>query len=107
MSEVILSYQLVEPGDYIAIDDARYVSRWISLPMRDDGIDGDVDAGDSTYTIVLPGELSVHRQLVRYRIMAKDDGGATVVTPFQDDPQPNFAFFAYDGIPEWLSLIHI
>ena len=33
--------------------------------------------------------------------MAKDDGGATVVTPFQDDPQPNFAFFAYDGIPEW------
>ena len=101
VSEVILSYQLVEPGDYIAIDDARYVSRWISLPMRDDGIAGDVDAGDSTYTIVLPGELSVHRQLVRYRIMAKDDGGATVVTPFQDDPQPNFAFFAYDGIPEW------
>ena len=101
VSEVTLSYQLVEPGDYIAIDDARYASKWISLPMRDDGTAGDIDADDSTYTIVLPGELSVHRQLVRYRVTAKDVGGATVVTPLADDPQPNFAYFAYDGIPDW------
>ena len=32
-----LQYQLVNPGDYIAITDSRYATNWTSVPMRDDG----------------------------------------------------------------------
>jgi hypothetical protein len=99
--EVSLDYQVVAPGDYITIGDSRYATSWSTLSMRDDGQLGDVDAGDSTYTVVLPATVSTHRRLVRYRITAKDAKGATVTTPMADDPQPNFAFFCYDGVPSW------
>ena len=101
ITKVSLSFQLVEPGDYISLDDSRYATQWTTLPMRDDGVGGDVDAGDSTYTATLPGDLSAHRRLVRYRIIAEDAGENSVTTPMEDDPQPNFAFFAYDGVPAW------
>ena len=101
VTEVSLDYQLVSPGGYIAIDDPRYSTSWTTLPMWDNGKFGDVDAGDSTYTIVLPASVSSHRSLVRYRISAKNSKGAVITTPMADDPQPNFAFFCYDGIPSW------
>ncbi|MDE0819852.1 MAG: lamin tail domain-containing protein, partial [Opitutales bacterium] len=101
ITEVSIDYQVVAPGDYITIDDSRYATSWSALPMQDDGLLGDVDAGDSTYTIVLPATVSAHRHLVRYRITAKDAKGATVTTPMADDSQPNFAFFCYDGVPSW------
>ena len=98
---VTLLYQVVEPGSYIALTDAAYASNWTELVMRDDGGGGDALPGDGIYTVELPGSLQLHRRLVRYRIEAEDTGGATVRAPYLDDPQPNFAYYVYDGVPAW------
>ena len=101
VDSVSLEYQIVEPGSYIRLTDAAYDSGWTSLPMRDDGREGDLIDGDDRWTVLLPESLSVHRRLIRYRITAVDAGGAAVRVPYADDPQPNFAFFVYDGAPSW------
>jgi hypothetical protein len=101
VAEVRLLYQVVEPGGYIALSDAAYTSNWTALPMRDDGGGADALPGDDIYTVELPGTLHVHRRLVRYRIEAEDTGGAMVRAPYLDDPQPNFAYYVYDGVPLW------
>ncbi|MBN1854990.1 MAG: lamin tail domain-containing protein [Pirellulales bacterium] len=98
---VMLAYQVVEPGDYIAIDDPRYEVEWTALVMNDDGTDGDRVAGDSIFTAVLPAAIQTHRRLVRYRITAEDTLGESITAPYADDPQPNFAYFVYDGVPAW------
>ena len=69
--------------------------------MSDDGSAADQTAADGIYTVVLPAELQTHRRLVRYRIYASDARGNSVQTPYPDDVQSNFAYFVYDGIPEW------
>jgi hypothetical protein len=39
---------------------------------------------------------------VRYRIVAVDNGSRSVTVPYAaDDPQPNFAYFVYNGVPSW------
>ena len=101
VASVALEYQLVDPGDYIAINDPRYAANWTTLPMRDDGAGGDAVAGDDVYSGVLPSSLQVHRRLVRYRVTATDGLGASVTAPYADDPQPNFAYFVYDATPDW------
>ncbi len=105
VASVKLLYQVVDPGSYIELNDAQYETAWISIDMRDDGVAGDVTAGDSVYTAVLPASLQVHRRLVRYRILAADTGGRSVRAPYEDDPQPNFAYFVYDGVPGWSAAI--
>jgi len=100
---VTLSYQIVEPGSYIGIDDYRYEnpSYWTSKPMYDDGIGGDATAGDDVYTTVLPGSVQQNRRMIRYRVTANDVRGASVTVPYADDPQPNFAYYVYDAVPSW------
>ena len=73
--------------------------------MTDDGISGDENAGDSIYTVVVPGSLHTHRMLVRYRITAKDNTGLSITGPYAHDPQPNFAYLVYDGVPVWYGAI--
>lgn len=92
VESVNLTYQLVEPGSYIRLTDADFETTWVEVEMTDPD-------GDDIYTAVLPAQE--HRRLVRYRIMVSDSLGASVTTPFDDDEQPNFAYFVYDGIPEW------
>ncbi len=58
-------------------------------------------ASDSTFSAVLSAALQTHRRLVRYRITAEDGLGAAITAPYADDPQPNFAYFVYDGVPNW------
>jgi hypothetical protein len=101
VSRVRLSYQLVDPGDYIAIDDPRYFDNWTTVPMRDDGQLADDQAADGVFTATLPSNLQQHRRLVRYRITAADALGASITVPYDDDPVPNFAYYVYDGIPDW------
>ncbi|MGJ8726689.1 MAG: lamin tail domain-containing protein [Roseibacillus sp.] len=101
VSFVELDYQLVAPGDYITIDDPRYGTNWTTLAMADAGTQGDLIAGDSTYSVVLPATLQSHRDLVRYRIRAEDGNGTSVLVPYADDPTPNFAYFVYDQLPTW------
>jgi hypothetical protein len=105
VSAVALSYQIVRPGDYIAIDDPRYQTDWTSVVMRDDGSGGDDGAGDDVYTVVVPGNLKLDRHLVRYRITATDAKGLSVTGPYEDDPTPNFTYYVYDGVPDWTASI--
>jgi len=105
VSSAELLYQLVDPGSYIDLADAAYAANWTSLPMRDDGLNGDERAADSVYTALLPASLQTHRRLVRYRIVAQDAGQRTIRAPYEDDPEPNFAYFVYDGVPAWQAAI--
>ena len=102
VASVTLEYQLVDPGAYIAFDDPAYATAWTALPMHDDGLDGDAVGGDAVYSVVLPGALQTHRRLVRYRITAEDGTGLDVTVPYLDDPQANFAYFVYDGVPDFI-----
>ena len=101
VQSVTLSYQFVQPGGYIELNDSLYETQWTSVAMTDDGAGGDEEAGDDTYTVVLDGSTQTHRLLVRYRIAAVDNTDASVTGPYDDDPVPNFAYFVYDGVPAW------
>jgi len=105
VDSVRLRYQVVEPGSYININDWQYHSNWVFIGMHDDGLDGDEAAGDDIYTVQMPGSLQVHRLLIRYRISMSDTRGRNLVVPYTDDPQPNFAYFVYDGVPAWYGAV--
>jgi hypothetical protein len=98
---VVLQYQPVNPGGYINIKDAQYQANWTDIEMHDDGLNGDQIAGDNIYTVQMPGNWQTHRRLVRYRIIVEDNMGEGLIVPYADDPQPNFAYFVYDGVPAW------
>jgi hypothetical protein len=98
---VTLSYQIVEPGNYIRRSDAAFEQNWIDLPMVDNGTSGDLSASDSVFTATLPGSLQIHRRLIRYRITLEDTLGNSIQVPYADDGQPNFAYFVYNGVPAW------
>ncbi len=101
VDSVTLRYQVVEPGEYIRFTDPAYAVEWSELPMLDDGTGADELAGDGVYAATLPGDLQQHRRLFRYRIAARDGTGNHVIVPYEDDTQPNFAYFVYDGVPAW------
>jgi hypothetical protein len=105
VADVTLSYQIVEPGNYINIKDSQYYTNWTNLTMHDDGLDGDATAGDDIYSVQLPGSIQVHRRLIRYRITVTDNDGQGLMVPYIDDPQPNFAYFVYDGVPAWYGAV--
>jgi hypothetical protein len=105
VADVTLSYQIVEPGNYINLKDSQYYTDWTDIKMHDDGIDGDEIAGDDTYSVQLPGSIQIHRRLIRYRITVADNGGRALMVPYIDDPQPNFAYFVYDGVPPWYGAV--
>lgn len=105
VGEVTLAYQVVVPGDYVEITDARYETEWNQVPMRDDGQGVDAEAGDGVYSATVPGSVQQHRRLIRYRVLAADAAGTSVRAPYVDDPQPNFAYFVYDGVPAWVGAV--
>ena len=105
VADVTLSYQIVEPGGYINLEDSQYYTNWTDLTMHDDGIDGDKIAGDDIYSVQLPGSIQIHRRLIRYRITVSDNGGRALMVPYMDDPEPNFAYFVYDGVPPWYGAV--
>jgi len=51
--------------------------------------------------VVLP--VQANRTLVRYRITCTDSFGASRRAPFEDDESLNFAYFVYDGVPNYLT----
>ncbi|MCF7765698.1 MAG: lamin tail domain-containing protein [Verrucomicrobia bacterium] len=98
---VHLLYQQVDPGRYIGRSDPSYESEWQSVAMNDSGNNNDLKAGDTVYSALLPAAVQVHRRLIRYRLRVSDAAGAELTVPYSDDPQPNFAYFVYDGVPGW------
>jgi hypothetical protein len=101
VQSVVLEYQLVNPGSYIRMTDAAYATNWVSMAMHDDGLNGDATAGDGIYSVIMPAALQTNRRLVRYRITAMDNGDASIRAPYATDPQPNFAYYVYSGVPAW------
>lgn len=108
VQSVSLLYQIVEPGAYIKKEDAAYElsAYWTPLPMLDDGGGTDLIAGDGTFTAVIPASVQTHRRLVRYRIQAADVPGNSVRVPYADDPAPNFAYFVYGPMPDYVGAIN-
>ncbi|MBN2593452.1 MAG: lamin tail domain-containing protein, partial [Sedimentisphaerales bacterium] len=105
IADVTLSYQAVDPGNYINIKDWQYNASWNNITMHDDGLNGDAIAGDDIYSVQIQGLLNRHRRLMRYRITITDNGGRALIVPYPDDPQPNFAYFVYDGVPAWYGAV--
>jgi len=99
VTKVELHYQVVRPGAYIRIEDPEYEQNWTVVPMNDAGTGPDATAGDGVYTAAIPP--LPHRTLVRYRIFATAGGKVTRV-PYPDDEMPNFAYFVYDGVPDYI-----
>ncbi|MCB1095706.1 MAG: lamin tail domain-containing protein [Verrucomicrobiae bacterium] len=92
-----LSYQVVEPGAYIRKTDDGYedAASWTTISMTLSTTEAD------TYIATIPADVQLHRRLVRYRISATDNAGLSVTIPYADDEQPNFAYYVYNGVPEW------
>lgn len=102
ISKAILKLQPVAPGKYIRKSDPAYEKEWIDLPMRDDGKEGDIKAGDGIFTLSVPANYQRHRWLLRYRIVANDQLGKTVQVPASDDTCPNYAWWCDNGPAEWI-----
>ncbi len=101
-SNLFVEYQLIEPGQYVELNDPKYKKGWNPVPLNDEGQNGDVTKGDGVFTAELPASLQKHRRLVRYRISA----GGRVLAPEPGDTQPNFAYFVYDGVPAWRAAVN-
>lgn len=119
VARVRLYYQVVLPGDYIPAflpvplpallanskaprppnPDFEDPGRWMTVEMHDDGRNGDLVAGDETFSALVPRQLN--RALVRYRIDASDTSGHAVRVPYRDDPSLNFAYMVYNGLPDY------
>ena len=119
-----LHYQVVPPGHYIPArlphpvsqlnapgfsrqqprppnPEFESTSNWNVVDMNDDGIEGDIVAGDGNFSALVPGQRN--RTLLRYRITVSDARQGTVRAPFADDPALNFAWYVYDGVPDYVA----
>ena len=106
VASVSLAYQFVEPGAFIELGDPAYGTSWTNVVMNDAGANGDLLAGDDVFSATLPAAFQQHRRLIRYRITVTDTTGQTLRVPYADDPQPNFAYFVYDGVPAWTGAVN-
>ncbi len=120
VASVTLHYQIVAPGAYIPATLPTPISQmiagnvpssrtpnpayedpanWTNVVMVDDGTGGDAVAGDNIYSATVPGQSN--RALVRYRITVADTLGASLRVPYADDPSLNFAYYVYNGVPDY------
>ena len=120
VASVSLEYQLIAPGDYVPsqlplpiignnintsqprLENPAYENNWITVPMLDDGSNGDTVAGDDFFSAIIPA--FGHRHLIRYRITVTDTANNSVRVPYQDDPSRNFAYFVYNGVPAYQNI---
>ncbi|MDA7681924.1 CotH kinase family protein, partial [Verrucomicrobiales bacterium] len=120
INSVKLEYQIVSAGDYIPSHLAKTTNQlrsrpnddrelnpayhdpnnWTSINMKDDGLSSDVTAGDDIYTTKIPAQKN--RTLVRYRIITQSGGSSELRIPYNDDNSLNFAYFVYDGVPDYV-----
>ena len=120
INSVKLEYQIVSAGDYIPSHLAKTTNQlrsrpnddrepnplyhdpknWTSINMKDDGLSSDVTAGDDIYTAKIPSQKN--RTLVRYRIITQSGDSSELRIPYNDDKSLNFAYFVYDGVPDYV-----
>ena len=121
VAQVVLRYQLVEPGRYIPaflpLPSPQLLSRpleprprnpefedpknWTEIVMVDDGSGVDQVASDGVYSARI--DAQPHRHIVRYRVAATDAKGWAQTVPYEDDKGLNFAYFSHDGVPAYVA----
>ncbi len=74
-------------------------ANWTTVAMNDDGLGNDALGGDGIWTATIPPQPN--RTLVRYRVTATDNGGASDRVPYAGDPSLNFGAFVYNGVPAY------
>lgn len=93
--------QTVEPGKYIRKNDPAYQKDWqTTLPLHDDGKDGDAKANDGIFSATVPAEKQKHRWLIRYRIEYQSEAGKQIQLP-KDEVCPNYAYWIDAGPAAW------
>lgn len=102
ITNVVLLYQIVEPGAYIELQDRAFTNNWLSMPMLQAGA---AKAQEVVFQADLPGTLQKNRRLLRYRLSAQDSAGNRTLFPDFGDVPPNCAYFVYDGVPAWIGAI--
>lgn len=94
-----VAYKAILPGRYERLTDPSYNEGWTIIDMAPTGqVD---EQGHAVYSVQIPGAIQQQRALVRYRVYATDTGGRRAYLPYPDDPQHNFAYFAYGDVPAW------
>ena len=115
VSSVTLEYCVIKAGSFIPAkiphpvpnipvnneqeDNPDYEKGWVSVPMVKNGNQGEVGSQEDVYSALIPP--NENRSLVRYRIIIEDANGIRTRAPFTDDSSLNFAYFIYDGIPNY------
>jgi hypothetical protein len=111
VQSVLLFYQVVLPGAYLPAYLAKSTAQLLSAPLAPLDVNPAFEnpanwigvamssAGDDVYSAMIPGQIN--RALVRYRIVAEDALGVSVRIPYLDDPNLNFAYYCYDGVPAY------
>jgi len=102
LTNVVLQYQLVEPGAYIELRDPAFTNRWQSLPMQPVESTNDQPVFQAT----LPAQLQKNRCLIRYKFSAMDANRQLRLAPDPAEMPPNYAYFVYDGVPAWSAAIN-
>jgi hypothetical protein len=102
VTNVVLLYQVVEPGSYIEQHDSTFTNNWVSLTMQRTR---STQPDEASFQAELPGTLQKNRRLIRYRLRVQDSAGKSVTYPDFGDVPPNDAYFVYDGIPAWTGAI--
>ena len=99
----LLQYQVVEPGQYIDLEDPAYDKTWTAMAFTK-AAEKKTDSSSVALTATLTPSLQKNRRLIRYRVHSRVTKG--VVAPDAEDTQRNYAYFVYDGIPEWQAAIN-
>lgn len=89
--EVRLNYT-VRDAPYNIVDESS------SVLMRDDGVEDNGIAGDGVFGARIAAQPS--QSLVRYRVEVTDTTGLGWTWPDEEEPNPNGAYFVYDGEEE-------
>ena len=101
-ASLLLEYQIVEPGQYVALQDPAFQSKWVSVPMEK-------FHSETRFSAQVPGSAQSHRRLIRYRFKGADAAGNSFLFPPAPAPDsdevPNFAYFVYDGTAPWKAAI--
>lgn len=95
-TEPVLEYQIVAPGKYVAKADPRFNRDWTQQALT--------PAPGGSFTAELPASVQLNRRLIRYRVRAAKS--RQILLPPKDDEQGNYAYFVYDGVPDWRGAVN-
>ena len=101
ITNLVLQYQVVDPGRYVERKDSAFQQNWLPLAMES----GPRSTNTVLFTGEMPASLQVNRRLVRYRFSGRDAGGRAFSLPALNSAVPNYAYFVYAGVPAWTGAI--